>query len=349
MIKATPHRIKGKASPYAIAALLVLGAAGALGADAWWHRQGRVAAPVPLEQVIIAANSEYVGTCPVTVAHQKGYFTQAGVAAVIQQHNSGKASLQATLDGKADLATTADIPIMLAAMNNVPVSVVATFFKTEHDHGIVARRDRGIDTPAGLKGKRVGVTIGTSGHFVLDGFLSRQHLASSDVTLRGLKPDEFAGALERGEVDAIATWEPFLDNLLTQLGSNGTVFYGEDIYEIPYSIAGKRDYVARNPELMKKVLRALARGVHDCTNEPEAARAIMAAVLKVDTSKWKAQWSTYRFKLALDQGLILALEDESRWAVSNKLVQDRPTPNFLEYMYLDAMVAIAPSVVTVIR
>ena len=342
MTETTPKR----ATPLAIAAMLLLAA---VGASAWWLSRGPAPAAAPLQRVIIAANSEYVGTCPVTVAHQKGYFTQEGVSAVIQQHKTGKASLQAALDGKADLATTADIPIMLAAMGDVPVSVIATFFKTEHDHGIVARRDRGMGTPAGLKGKRIGVTIGTSGHFVLDAFLSRQHLGAADVTMHNLKPEQFADALARGEVDAIATWEPFLGSLQAQLGSNGAVFYAEDIYEIPYNLAGTREYVARNPELMKKVLRAMARGVQDCNNEPEASRAIMTAVLRVDTSKWQAQWPTYRFKLGLDQGLILALEDESRWAVSASLVPARPMPNFLDYMYLDAMAAVAPTVVTVIH
>ena len=331
---------------YAIAAVLLLAAAGAL---AWWHWHQPATPAAPLLRVVIAANSEYVGTCPVTVAHQKGYFTQAGVAAQIQQYNSGKASLQAALEGKADLATTADIPVMLAAMSDVPVAVVATFFRTEHDHGIVARLDRAIATPAGLKGKRIGVTIGTSGHFVLDAFLSRQHLTPNDVTMQNLKPEQFAGALARGEVDAVATWEPFLGNLMTQLGSNGIAFYAEDIYEIPYNLAGTRAYVARNPELIKKVLLALARGVQDCNNEPEAARAIMASVLKVDTSKWKAQWPTYRFKMGLDQGLILALEDESRWAVGASLVPARPMPNFLDYMYLDGLIAVDPAAVTVIH
>lgn len=309
----------------------------------------RAPAPVVLETVIIAANTEYVGTCPITVAQQKGYFVAAGVRAVIQQHNSGKTALEATLGGKADLATTADIPIMLAAMNNVPVAVIATFFKTEHDHGIVVRRDRGIDGPAWLKGKTVGVTLGSSGHFVLDAFLSRQHLAPADVTMKNLKPAQFADAMARGEVDAIASWEPFLGQLQAQLKGNGIVFYGEEIYEIPYSLAGKRDYVVRHPQLMQKVLRALARGAHDCTSEPEASRAIMAAVLKIDTSAWQARWPTYRFKLALDQGLILALEDEARWAVSTSLVPARPMPNFLDSMYLDPMLAVAPAVVTVVH
>ena len=53
--------------------------------------------------------------------------------------------------------------------------------------------------------------------------------------------------------------------------------------------------------------------------------------------------------MALDQGWILALEDESRWAVANGLAPPRDTPNFLDSMYLDAMVHVAPNAVTIIR
>lgn len=332
---------------YALAALFLLVAAGGL---LRWLAGERAAPPVPVtHKLIIASTSGYVGTCPVTVAYRNGYFQQEGVAAQIQTHQSGKAALESALAGTADLATTADIPIMFAGMKDVPVSVIATFFKTEHDHGIVARRDRGIATLADLKGKKIGVTLGTSGHFALDGFLSRQHLARADVTVVNLKPEQFAAALERAEVDAIATWEPFLDTLLSALGANGAVFYGEDIYEIPYSLAGSRAYVAANPDLMRRVLRAMARGVHECRIEPERARAVMSAFLQVDTSKWKAQWPQFHFKLALDQGLILALEDESRWAVANGLAPARDTPNFLDIMYLDAMVSVAPTAVSIIH
>lgn len=342
MIRTTAKRVNGKTLAYVTVGVLLLAAYA-------WYTHTPAPAAGPPEQVIIATNTEYVGTCPVIVAQQKGFFAQQGIAAIIQPHSSGKASLEAALGGKADLATTADIPIMFAAMKNIPMAILATIFKTEKDHGIVGRRDRGIDMPASLKGKRIGVTLGTSGHFMLDAFLNRQRLSASDVTVRNLRPDELAGALSRGEVDAIATWEPFLDTLLIQLGGNGAVFYGDEVYEIPYNIVGAREYVERHPELMKKVLRALIQGVDYCRTEPEAARALMAAVVKVDTAKWKQNWPSYRFDVALDQGLLLALEDESRWAIANRLADGKTTPNFLNYLYLDALAAVAPSAVTVIH
>lgn len=344
--KAAP-RFKGTTRIYVTAGLLALAAA--LAGYAWKLWTVRAPPAGPPEQVTLAVNMEYVGSCPIIAARANGYFANEGISALIQPYTSGKEALQATLKGRADLATVADIPIVFAAMNRVPLSIVATIFRTEKDHGIVGRRDRGIGSPASLKGKRVGVTIGSSGHFVLDAILNRQGLALSEVTMLNLKPEEFSAALAKGDVDAVATWEPSLDNLLTQLGSNGASFYGENVYEIPFNIAGTRAYVASHPETMKKILRALIQGALFCEASPDTARALLAANTKLDTSRLKVLWPAYRFDVTLDQGLLLALEDETRWAIKHKLADSIDMPNYLDYVSLDALEAVAPVAVTVIH
>ena len=213
----------------AAAALVLL--AGLAAAAWWWHSHGGAfGKAAPLEPLILATNTSYVAMCPILAAQQQGYFTRHGIAAQIQPHTSGKASLQAALDGQAHLGTVADIPIMFAVVEQVPVAVVATFFRAERDHGIVGRKDLGVTAPPSLKGKRVGVTLGTSNHFVLNAFLNRQHLAASEVTMVNMKPEEFGAALLRGDVDAVSGWEPYLDTVLKQLGPNGVMFDAEDLY-----------------------------------------------------------------------------------------------------------------------
>ena len=165
---------------------------------------------------------------------------------------------------------------MFAVTKGQPVSIVATILIVEKDPGIIGRKDKGILTLAHLNGKRIGVTMGTSGHFVLDAFLIRQRLSTDDVTLRDMQPQELADALVRGDIDAVATWEPYLGTLRAQLGANGTIFYGEGIYELPFNIAGTRDYVVSHPETIKKLLRALVRAERFCKEEPDAARKIIA-------------------------------------------------------------------------
>ncbi|HEY9100571.1 NrtA/SsuA/CpmA family ABC transporter substrate-binding protein [Chitinimonas sp.] len=304
---------------------------------------------LPPVQITIATNVGYAASCPVIAAKAKGYFADQGIAITIQPQTSGKASMEALLQDKAALATVADIPVMFAGLNRQPVSVIATVFRTEKDHGIVGRKDRGINTLGDLKGKRIGATLNTSGHFALNALLNRQKLAPSDVTIQNYTPAELAPALLNGEVDAIATWEPILDTSLKELGNNGTAFYGQDVYTSLYNIAGKRDYITGNPELIKKVLHALSRGTRLCSEAPEEARTLLAAETKSDPAKMKAAWSSYRFNLTLDQGLIMALEDEARWAMKNNLTSATEMPNYLDYIYRDGLEAIAPTAVTIIH
>lgn len=319
----------------------------ALGSAVWRHFQPGTS-PGPLETVTIATSVSYVGTCPVWAAQQKGYFAREGVAVQMQPHTSGKSALAAALQGKADLGTVADIPIMFAALDQQPVAVVATIFKAEKDHGLVARAGADITGPAGLKGKRVGLTFGTSAHFVLNAMLNRQRLAASDVTLHNMQAEDFSGAMARGEVDVISSWEPYLGMLQLEQGGKGALMYADELYEIPYNIAGGKEYVVSHPETIKKLLRALIAGARYCREEPVAAQAMTAAVLKTKGNKWRELWPTYRFEVSLDQGLLLALEDETRWALATRLASG-PMPNYLLALDFKPLKAVAPGAVTVIH
>jgi NitT/TauT family transport system substrate-binding protein len=315
----------------------------------WGARTAPSGARGSLEPVTLAANNDYAGACSVLAAQEQGHFKSEGLIATIKPHTSGKSALEAALSGRVDLATVADIPVMFAAMNGQPVSVVASIFRAERDLGIIARKDRGITVPADVKGKRVGVASGTSANFFFDAFINRQKLPAAAVTAVDLKPEAGVDALLKGEVDAISTWEPHLGRAQAQLGSNAALFYGEGIYEITYTLAGSRSYVAAHRETVKKVLRAVIRGAQFCSESGDAAGAMVAREMKVDPSTLRSLWPSYRFRVTLDQGLILALEDEARWAISNKLTPQTAMPNYLDHVDLNALKAIRPSAVTIIH
>jgi NitT/TauT family transport system substrate-binding protein len=315
-----------------------------------WRGQTLPAQPTgPPAPMTIAVNSRYAGTGLVFIAHVKGYFANAGLHVTLQPYTTGKDALDAALEGRAELATVADIPIMFAVMKGHPVSIVATIFAEEKDPGVIGRKDKGILTPADLNGKRIGVTLGTSGHFMLDALLLRHKLSTDDVTLHGLQPQELAEALLQGDVDAVATWEPYLGALRTQLGANGTIFDSEGIYEVPFNIAGMRDYVVSHPGMIKQLVRALVRAERLCRDEPDAARQIIASAMNVSLEKLQGLWPSYRFNVTLDQSLLLTLEDETRWAIKNQLTDQTNIPNYLDHFYLDALEAVIPAAVTVIH
>jgi NitT/TauT family transport system substrate-binding protein len=327
---------------------VVLGTAALLAGAYVWVSRASPHQAGPLEQVTIA-NIRYPGTCPVIVAQAKGYFTNQGVLVTILSQTSGKAALDAVFRGQANLGTTGDLPVMFAVMGRQPASIVATIATAEDDLGIVGRKDKGVVTPASLKGKQIGVPMVSAGEFVLDVILTRQKLSMSDVTVRDLRPEELSAALAKGDIDAASTWQPYLGTLQTQLGENGTVFHSAGIYDVALNLVGSRDYVAGHPETIKKILRALIDAARFCKDSPDASREFVAEAMKPDAANLKELWSSYRFNVALDQSLILALEDETRWAIKNRLTDRTDAPNYLDSVYLDALQSVAPSAVTIMH
>lgn len=330
------------------AGLLVLAAAALLAVG--WARRGPLPAPGPLRPLTIAANTFYAGSCPILAAYENGYFNAEGLSVTIQPHTSGKAALDAVLEGKASLGVSADIPIMFAGMREQPIAVVATIFASESDYEVVGRKDRGVTTPASLRGKRIGVSLGTSGHFVLDAFLNRQKLSPGDVTAVDLKPEDITPALVRGDIDAAATWEPHIGAMKKALGANAVAFSATGIYDATSSLSGTRDYVENNQETVRQVLRALIQGGRFCQESPEQAREMTGRFMRFTAAELKEPWALYRFGVVLDQSLLLALEDEARWAIKNRLAGDRKKmPNYLNNIHLDGLLAVAPDAVTVIH
>ncbi len=321
-----------------------------LAAAAWIYSSStapRQPAGAP-EQLTIAVTSTYIGSALVLIAAANGYFKTEGLDVTLQPHASGLAALNAVLAAQADLATTADTPLMFAVMKGQPVSIVATISKSARDHGIIARKDSGIATPADLKGKRVGVTLGTGAHFLLDLVLTVHNTQSGQVLIADLKPQELVDGLLSGKVDAVATWNPYLDELKKALGENGLAFY-DGGFRLMFHIAGRQDFVRQNPETMKKLTRALLRAETFAAGHPEDARSIVARAAKTDLAAVSAAWSNYRLQVKLDQGLLTLLEDQSRWAIKNGYVDKTEVPNYLGFIYPDALAAVKPAALTIIR
>ena len=347
-MNATAKSESGNALRNVVAGVIV---AAALAAGSyWWLNRGTDGRPSgPPEAITLANSMAYPGSSLIALAQAKGYFEAAGLQVAIQPFATGKACLDAMIEGKADFATGADIPFMFATLRAAPVKAIATMSTSGGEYGIVARSDRGISSPANLVGKRMGATQGTSGHFWLDAYLVRQHVDSSRIKLVNLAPDKMAAALSAGEVDAVVTWEPYFGAVKDALASNARVFTATGIYDSPWILATTRDVAGKRPEAIRRLLHALERANRYYASEPAAARALLAELRKEDPARLNAVLDFFRFDLRLGQSLLGTLEDESRWAMRNKLTSAEKVPNFLDHVYTEGLQSVNPNAVTIIR
>ena len=302
----------------------------------------------PPEKVVIAATI-LPDSALTEVAMTKGYYLQEGLTATLQTHQIGKQALQAVLDGQADFATVAETPVMLSMMKGDRIAIIATIDTSYKNMAIVARKDRGVLGFADLKGKRIATTFGTIGEFFMDTILIANGISKKDIHLVGLPPDRLQKALENGDVDAITVWNPMLIRIQKKLGDRVVTFYGGDLYTQFYIVVAREEYIRKNPTTVLKLLKALVKAEEFVSRNPEEAQKIVAEASRTDIQLVEATWAVNNFRLALDQSLILALEDESLWAIKNGLTKATKVPNYLDFIYFDGLKSIKPEAVRILR
>lgn len=285
----------------------------------------------------------------VHIALLKDYFSAEGLDVTPQPHAFGKVALKAVIDGQADLATVADTPIVFAVMAGKPVYTLAVIQTSNKNEAIIANTDRGIRTPADLNGRSVGVTLGTTSDFFADTFFVANGIDRKLVRVIDMKPEEMHEALITGKVDAVSTWNPHLQIMLKSLGSKGIIFYGETLYTETFCLAAQQELVKARPEAIKKALRALIRAEAFVKQNPEESRRLVAEFIKVDKALLDEIWDVFDFKVTLDQSLLVTLEDQTRWMIKNRLTDKTDMPNYLDFIYSDALQAVKPEAVRIIR
>jgi NitT/TauT family transport system substrate-binding protein len=110
-----------------------------------------------------------------------------------------------------------------------------------------------------------------------------------------------------------------------------------------------KSFANENPEILKRFLRAIDKATIFVKNNKEVAQEIIAERLNLQKEDIVLHWDEFTFELSLDQSFLINIEDEARWAIKNKLVDATEIPNYLDFIYPDALEAVKPEVVTIIR
>ena len=81
---------------------------------------------------------------------------------------------------------------------------------------------------------------------------------------------------------------------------------------------------------------------------PSEAKAILQKRYHYSDEYISRVWPEQQFSLSLDQSLITAMEDESRWMIANKMTNATNIPDLRNYIYKDGLEAIRPGSVNII-
>src|SRR5262249_59600201 len=116
---------------------------------------------------------------------------------------------------------------------------------------------RNIDTLDGLKGKKVGIARGSGGEVFWLAMIDKLKLNPADYTVVNVEAPEMVAALERGNVDAYAVWEPWVSRGLGAVENTKVLRDQEGILEQGVYIYMNRGWIQKNSAAAEGFLRAL--------------------------------------------------------------------------------------------
>ncbi|WP_127088240.1 sulfonate ABC transporter substrate-binding protein [Aquabacter cavernae] len=194
---------------------------------------------------------------------------------------AGPPLLEALNAGAVDVGWTGDAPPIFAQAAGANLVYVAALPSNGAGEGILVPADSPIKSVADLKGKKVGVTKGSSAHNLLVAALERAGVPFSDITPVYLSPADAAAAFASGKIDAWSIWDPFF--AIAELRQQPRVLTTtkDELNVNTYFLANKT-FANAHPSTVVKAEEALKQSAAWANaNKPEVAK-VLSEVTGVD-------------------------------------------------------------------
>src|SRR5271157_3121738 len=282
------------------------------------------------------------------IAEEHGYFATNGLNVTIKDLESGKHAVDALLDGEVDVATGAEFILAANAMKEAKLQTIGSIDKQQLVY-LIGRKDRGIEKVSDLKGKGIGAPLQTSAQFYLGRYLQLHGIKLDDVTLIDLQPAQVEESLIKGDLDAVLMWDPYAYSIEKNLGRNAVVWPAQSGQMMYWLLIARREYVTEHQKLIDQLLSSFNQAEQFAVSNPDKAKQILQTRLKLDEAYIQRSWPNTRLALSLDQGLVIAMEDESRWMIDNNRTSNRNMPYYPDYIYWQGLEKLKPSSVTLIH
>ena len=180
--------------------------------------------------------------------------------------------------GSLDIGSTAGAAALVARINDNPVKTVGIFSRPEWT-ALVTGKDSKITKIEDLKGQKIAVTRGTDPHIFLVRALDKAGLTEKDVKLVLLQHADGKTALVRGDVDAWAGLDPIMAQAEVEDGAKLLYRKAEDN---TWGVLNTReDFLAKNPELVKRVLKVYEEARVWAKANPDALKQALVAETKL--------------------------------------------------------------------
>lgn len=242
-------------------------------------------APAESDAASVAVNAGWVSAIDqvgLPVALDQGYFEEVGLDVELAEPFASGVDMLNALETDQIQFAQVGTPVIGATLSGADYVLLGNYTGSAAQAGIdetmavVARDGSGIAEGdlSSLKGKKIGVTVGSINHLYLLSVLDDLGLTTTDVEIVNTAAPDLAVALQTSGIDAAIIWDPWPLLIQSQVEGAYEVARGGGYIGFVGYIVAKRAFVEDNPEVVEKFLTARAMADKWMRGNPDGAADI---------------------------------------------------------------------------
>jgi sulfonate transport system substrate-binding protein len=222
-----------------------------------------------------------------------------GVTVEWTEFVSGPPMNESFAAGQQDIGFIGDVPTVSAIFAGQKNTVVGVAAWGEGGYAILVSQDSAITKAEDLKGKKVGLTIGSTAQNLVEKYFKANNLdINTDVEIVNLTVGDLATALADKQVDAAAVWEPSITRL-TDSGVGKILADGTGILRGTNNIFSTTAFATENPKLVQLLLEQYARAAKALKDDPEGETAKIAEAYSLTPEQLKSVTDKYYYSVVI--------------------------------------------------
>jgi ABC-type nitrate/sulfonate/bicarbonate transport system substrate-binding protein len=255
------------------------------------------------------------------IAKHLGYFG-AGIEVITVK--SGIHAAEAMTIGDADIAAMGDGPSVILLSRKKECSIITRYAKGHKIHRLISQKD--IHSPLDLKGKKIGIQIGSSTHAAFYAWLKSVGISEKEIELVPMNPSNMPEAMKSRQLDAMAGSEPW--------GLNVEKLCRDDVHELanlsnsdshsPHLLLVKNDAINAKEVSINQVIEALSKVNTFIAENPEKAAEIAAHYIGLDVGDEEVCMARLKWELGWEESDLRSVLNTADFFLKSKKIKKLP-------------------------
>ncbi|MDY0091160.1 MAG: ABC transporter substrate-binding protein [Candidatus Vecturithrix sp.] len=269
------------------------------------------------------------------LAKEKGFFQEEGLDVSYRLLSSGTIMPEEIMNAskKPFAFTQTPITTLVLQEKGLDVKIVAPLADISGTQQIVVHQHANIRKPQDLQGKRIGMAKGAAVYIAVQGMAKEFGIDLSTVEFVYLLPAQQLEAMEKGEVDAIACWEPWTSKAQA---IGGQFWFSGARSEIPDNegninwlvdqsvLMTFRENLEKYPHTVQAVIRAFCKATTFINQHLDQAAALLATPLALKKEELEQILSLNKYSMTMDNLFKIGLLSFRELLFQNGVISSKP-------------------------